>query len=78
MKAQRESTPYYAKHPYRLLSGAFGTLLIGVGLYALLFAGPLTTLHLVVGPGLVLLGGNLLASAYAAKESWLSGIGPLP
>lgn len=78
MKARRERTPYYARRPYRLLSGIFGTFLIGAGVYVLLFAGPLTTLHLVVGPGLVLLGGNLSASAFAAKESWLSRIGPLP
>ena len=78
MKDQRESTPFYAKRTYRLLSGAFGAFLIGVGLYALLFAGPLTALRLAVGIGLVLFGGNMAASAYAAKESWLSRIGPFP
>lgn len=75
---QRESSPFYAKPVYRLVSGAFGVLLIGVGLYALILAGPLTVLSAAGGLLLVAVGGNTLASAFANKESWLSKIGPLP
>ncbi len=75
---QRESKPFYAKHLYRWLSGTSGAFLIGVGLYALILAGPLTLLSVVGGLGLILVGGNMVASAYAARESWLSKLGPLP
>ncbi|MDP2267938.1 MAG: hypothetical protein Q8K46_02110 [Deltaproteobacteria bacterium] len=78
MRDPHERTPFYAKRIYRLLSGALGAALIGVGLYALMLAGPLTVLSAVGGIGLILVGGNMVASAYASKESWLSRIGPLP
>ena len=42
MRNQRDNAPFYAKRTYRLVSGVFGTFLIGTGLYALLFAGPMT------------------------------------
>mgnify|MGYP001229670524 CR=1 FL=1 len=78
MKDKRENTPFYARRTYRLLSGSFGAFLVGVGLYALFFEGPLTALRLAASVGLVMFGGNMAASAYAAKQSWLSRIGPLP
>ena len=78
MKDLPASTPYYVKPAYRLLSGLFGVFLMGVGGYALLFADPLTALHFALGAGMVLFGSNMLLSACTAKESWLSGIGPLP
>jgi hypothetical protein len=78
MRDQHECTPFYATPIYRVLSGAFGAVLSSAGVYALLFAGPLTPLSLVGGIGLVVFGLNMVASACAAKESWLSRIGPLP
>jgi hypothetical protein len=67
LRNQNETTPFYAKRIYRVLSGAFGALLIGTGLYALLFTGPMTPLSLAGGIGFVVFGGNMVASAYAAK-----------
>jgi len=78
MKDQRESTPFYARRTYRLFSGLFGAFLVAVGLYALIFATSFSALRVVVGAALVVLGANMARSAYAAKESWLSRIGPLP
>ncbi|MBB5273789.1 uncharacterized membrane protein HdeD (DUF308 family) [Quisquiliibacterium transsilvanicum] len=63
---------------HRLFLGVFGVLLMGVGLYALFFAGPFTILQLAGGSALVLLGGNMVVSAWRARESWLSRLGPLP
>ena len=63
---------------YRLLSGCFGVFLAGIGLYALVFAAPLTLLRVAAGAGLVLLGGNMVVAACKGRESWLSRIGPLP
>ena len=78
MRDQRDSAPFYARRTYRLVSGLFGTFLICVGLYALLFAGPLTALSIAVGLALVVLGGNMVVAAYSGRESWLSRLGPLP
>ncbi len=75
----RERPPFHAKRGYRLFSGVFGAFLLGVGVYALALGfAPMSALHLVGGIGLVLVGGNMVVSAYAAKESWLSRLGPLP
>jgi hypothetical protein len=73
-----EKKPFYAGKLYRLIAGAFGALLVGVGCYGLFFSGMFTILRLVVGFVFVLFGCNMIASAYQAKESWLSKIGPLP
>ena len=78
MTDHRPSTPFYARRMYRLLSGTFGLFLASVGIYVMLFAGPATTLQLIGGAALALLGANMALSAYRAKESWLSRIGPLP
>lgn len=78
MKDQRDTMPFYAKRTYRLLSGVFGAFLTAVGLFILLFTGPLTALSVVAGIALVFLGGNMAIAAYCGKESWLSRLGPLP
>jgi uncharacterized membrane protein HdeD (DUF308 family) len=70
--------PFYAKRMYRLLTAAFGLLLIGVGVYALVFAGTSTVVRFVGGSAFVLAGYNLVSSACQARESWLSKFGPLP
>lgn len=63
---------------YRVLTAALGLLLIGVGVYALFFADTATVVRLLGGAALVLVGYNMLSSAYQGKESWLSKLGPLP
>jgi threonine/homoserine/homoserine lactone efflux protein len=63
---------------HRLFLGVFGLLLMGVGIYALFSASPFTILQLAGGSALVLLGGNMVVSAWRARESWLSRLGPLP
>lgn len=78
MTDQHADQPFYARKMYRLLTAAFGLLLIGVGVYALIFAGTSTVVRLVGGSALVLAGYNMVSSAYQAKESWLSKLGPLP
>lgn len=70
--------PFHARRTYRLLSGIFGAFLAAVGIFILLFNGPLTALSVVAGIALVMLGGDMLLAAYSGKESWLSRFGPLP
>lgn len=78
MTDQRKSQPFYAGRIYRLLTATFGLLLIGVGLYALFFADTSSVVRFIGGSALVLAGYNMVSSAYKAKESWLSKLGPLP
>lgn len=78
MDEPKDTKPFHARRGYRLLSGAFGAFLAGVGVYVLVLAGPATALSLAAGFALLLIGGNMVASAYTGKESWLSRIGPLP
>jgi uncharacterized membrane protein HdeD (DUF308 family) len=78
MTDQHADQPFYARKRYRLLTVAFGLLLIGVGVYALIFADTSIVVRLVGGSALVLAGYNMVSSACRAKESWLSKLGPLP
>jgi small neutral amino acid transporter SnatA (MarC family) len=70
--------PFYTGKLYRLLSAAFGSLLLGAGFYALFFAETQVVVRITGGVALILIGFNMVWSAYKAKESWLSKIGPLP
>ena len=63
---------------HRLFAGGFGVFLMGVGIYAVFFTGAFAILQLIGGSALVLLGGNMVVSAWRARESWLSRLGPLP
>jgi uncharacterized membrane protein HdeD (DUF308 family) len=78
MTSERESKPFYARQSYRLISGGFGVCLAGLGIYAMLFAETSIAPRLIGGAVLVLVGVNMTLSAYRARESWLSRIGPLP
>lgn len=78
MNKPQETKPFHARRGYRWVSGAFGAFLAGVGAYVLVLSGPMTALSLGGGFALLLIGGNMVVSAYAGKESWLSRIGPLP
>lgn len=62
----------------RGVSTVFGAFLAGVGVYALLFSEAPLHWAVLAGLALVLLGGNLIYSAYRGESSWLSRIGPLP
>lgn len=68
----------YARPGYRLVSAAFGVMLVGAGFYVLLSTAPEMALEMIGAIGLALLGANHLLSAYAGTEPWLSRIGPLP
>ena len=70
--------PYYARSTYRLVTGLFGLFLVGVGFFVLLRATTTAAIRVSGGLVLVLLGGNMVLSAYRGKESWLSRLGPLP
>jgi len=64
--------------PARYVSAVFGLFLIGVGVRALFVSeAPLHWVVLAVA-AMVLLGANLIYSAFSGKPSWLSRIGPLP
>ncbi|CAG0933955.1 MAG: hypothetical protein EFKGCFLK_00677 [Rhodocyclaceae bacterium] len=78
MNDQRKAAPFYAKPIYRLLTGIFGACLVFTGLYVMLLTSPPAVLHLAAGIALFAFGANMVFSALAAKESWLSKIGPLP
>lgn len=75
---RREGKPFYAGRTYRLITAALGLLLVGLGGYALLLAEAAGMLRFVAGAALVLVGGNMVWSAYRVKEPWLSRLGPLP
>ena len=62
----------------RAFSGAFGFLLLGVGIYVLLFGQTTAIWRVGGGAVLSLFGGNMLYAAYSSKPSWLSRVGPLP
>jgi len=76
--ARGAGKPFYAARTYRLITAAFGLLLIGVGCYALFLAETAGVLRFAGGAAFAAVGGNMVWSAYRAKESWLSRIGPLP
>lgn len=78
MPDERLRQPFHARKLYRLLSAVLGLVLIGTGVYALLVAGTRTLLRISGGVVLVVLGFDLVWSAWTARESWLSKIGPLP
>jgi uncharacterized membrane protein HdeD (DUF308 family) len=79
MTEESERPPYYTGRAYRVVSGVLGAVVLVVGIYALVFGvPPMNALRLGVGILLAALGGNLMVSAYTAKESWISRIGPLP
>ena len=76
--ARGAGKPFYAARTYRLITAAFGLLLIGVGCYALFLAGTAGVIRYAGGAAFVAVGVNMVWSAYRAKESWLSRLGPLP
>ena len=70
--------PFYSGIIYRLLSAAFGSFLVAVGFYALFFAETHVVVRITGGVAIIMVGLNMVWSAYTAKESWVSKIGPLP
>lgn len=62
----------------RKFAFVFGLLLIGVGVYALLFGQTSAAWRLGGGAVLILLGGNFLHTSWRGKPSWLSRLGPIP
>ncbi|KAF1697084.1 hypothetical protein [Pseudoxanthomonas koreensis] len=78
MGDERTKQPFYAGTTYRRVSAVVGTIVVVAGFYALLFAETDPVLRIPGGIGIILIGGNLAWSAWKARESWLSRIGPLP
>lgn len=78
MTQRNGPTPFYATRGYRMASGAFGAVLLGIGSYALVAAAPLDALQLLGCAAVLAAGGNLAWCACTGRESWLSKIGPLP
>lgn len=70
--------PYYTRRGYRIASALLGAGLIVAAVVLLASAAPMTWLQLLTAGVLALLGGNLVISARAAREPWLSRLGPLP
>ena len=62
----------------RVFLGVFGSVLLGVGVFALGQDHVSSLWRLGGGFVLVVLGGNSLLSAIRGKPSWLSRLGPLP
>lgn len=78
MPTPRDSPPYYVSTRYRLVTGGFGVLLIGVGVYVAAFSPSSLFVRCVAGAAFALFGGNAVHAAFSARESWLSRLGPLP
>ena len=78
MKETTGVRPYYERSTYRWATGLFGLFLVGVGFFVLLRATTTAVIRVSSGLALVLLGGNMVLSAYRGDESWLSRLGPLP
>ncbi len=78
MKDPMERPHFYTGKVYRAFSFLFGLFLAAIGCYGIFFAETSAIWRLVGGAIFVVLGYNMAYSAYKAKESWLSKIGPLP
>ena len=76
MTDQRSRPAFYTGPIYRVLMGAFGLFLIGIGLYAI-FADP-SAMRIAGGVAIAIVGCNSVYASYNSKESWISKIGPLP
>lgn len=63
---------------YRVLSGLFGLVLVGAGLYVIGFTDASAVVRCGVGLVMGLLGVNAILAACRGTASWLSRIGPLP
>jgi len=72
------SQPFFERPMYRRLSGVFGIFLMGVGVYVALYGYTSMLVRMAAGALLVVSGGNMVVSAYRAREAWLSRLGPLP
>jgi hypothetical protein len=70
--------PFYAGRTYRLITAVLGLILVGAGCYALFLADAAGVIRFAGGTAFVAVGGNMVWSAVAARESWLSRLGPLP
>jgi len=62
----------------RVFVGAFGILLLSVGIYAVLLAETSPVWRYLGGGALCVLGVNPDYGAITAKRPWISRIGPLP
>ena len=75
---QKSKPPYFARKPYRTLTGLFGLLLMAIGMFAIFVGGDQILLRVAVGVCILALGCNAVVAAWRAKEPWIARIGPLP
>jgi uncharacterized membrane protein HdeD (DUF308 family) len=73
-----DPSPYYRRLGHRLLTAALGVSLCALGVYVWMFGSVSLFWRIVAGVVLVSVGINAVASSRAARESWLSRVGPLP
>ena len=68
----QSTAPYYGGSVYRVVWGAFGVFLVGLGACVLLFG--VVDLAIRIGAGLLitLLGGNAVWSSVQSKPSWVA------
>lgn len=69
---------YFEQNHYRVFTAFIGLLIGGVGIYSALHPITPSFVGYIISFILFVLGYNALWSAYHAKESWLSKLGPLP
>lgn len=62
----------------RLFVGAFGVLLLGVGIYAVMMGGDKQVWRYLGGIALCVLGVNAVYGSLTNHRPWISRIGPLP
>ena len=62
----------------RVFVGAFGILLLGVGIYAMVLVEGYATWRYLGGGVLAALGANAVYGGITGKRPWISKIGPLP
>ncbi len=63
---------------HRLFTGGLGVVILGSGVYAMRFVSSSGMFQFVGAAVLIVLGVNMVFSAFRARESWMSKIGPLP
>lgn len=66
------------KSTERAFAALFGALLLGVGIYAVLYGATGTIWGYIGGAVFAVLGGNALYAAVTNRRPWIFRIGPLP
>lgn len=76
MADNRDINRYFSGTIYRVLSGLFGLLLIGVGIYAIFFGVVGVFARVSIGLVITVLGAEALWSSVHSRQSWLAKLAP--